>query len=111
MIFGVFIMAILTFIFVREFLAVRAFGILLLLAAEVLLCAAFLRPEFCRLFLVILAYGWIIAGMFFVGMPWILRDLIEFIVNNKFRFRSAAIAGISYGLILIFCAFLWIEAN
>ena len=42
--------------FVDEFLAVRALGILCLLAAEPLLDAAFLRPETSRLLVTVLAY-------------------------------------------------------
>ena len=48
----------LTFRYVDEFLAVRALGILLLLLAEPLIEAAFLRPEAGRLLLVALAYAW-----------------------------------------------------
>ena len=54
----------LTLKYVDEFLAVRALGMLLLLAAEPLLEAAFLRPEESRLFLVVLAYVWIVFGFF-----------------------------------------------
>ena len=49
--------------FVDEFLAVRALGILCLLAAEPLLDAAFLRPEMSRLLVTVLAYLMIVAGL------------------------------------------------
>ena len=49
--------------FVDEFLAVRALGILCLLAAEPLLDAAFLRPETSRLLVTVLAYLMIVAGL------------------------------------------------
>lgn len=104
MIVGVMVLAVLTDWYVREFLAVRALGILLLLGAEVLLCAAFLRPEVGRLLLVVLAYGWIVAGMVFVGVPWVLRDAIEYVTGGVVRMRVAAGAGALYGLALAVCA-------
>jgi hypothetical protein len=100
--------ALLTWMFVDEFLAVRALGILALLAAEPLLEAAFLRPETSRLLLVILAYAWIFAGLFLVGMPYILRDLTAWLLGNQARYRQAAVAGIVFGAAILGCAFtLW----
>jgi hypothetical protein len=100
--------AVLTWMFVDEFLAVRTLGILALLAAEPLLEAAYLRPEMSRLLLVTLAYVWILAGLFLVGMPYILRDLIAWIINKQARFCQAAIAGIVCGVAILTCAItLW----
>ncbi|PYJ22955.1 MAG: hypothetical protein DME92_02255 [Verrucomicrobia bacterium] len=53
--------------FVDEFLAVRALGILCLLAAEPLLDAAFLRYETSRLLVTVFAYLLIVAGLFWAG--------------------------------------------
>src|ERR1700677_2787209 len=72
----------LTLQYVDEFLSVRALGVLLLLVAEPLLEAAWLRPEACRLLLVVLAYIWIVAGMFWVGMPYLLRDQITWVLKS-----------------------------
>ena len=58
--------------FVEEFLAVRALGILCLLAAEPLLDAAFLRYETSRLLVTVFAYLLIVAGLFWVTMPYLL---------------------------------------
>lgn len=88
-------------LFADEFLSVRALGILLLLAAEPLLGAAFLRPEQTRLFLVILAYAWAVAGLVFVGAPYVLRDAINWVVSSPARYLGAAWAGAGYGLLLI----------
>lgn len=96
--------AVLTWKFVDEFLAVRALGILALLAANVLLDAAFFRPEISRLLLVTLAYVWIIAGLFLVGMPYILRDLIAWLLNRPANYRRAAILGVAYGVAVAICA-------
>ena len=65
---------VLTLRFVNEFLAVRALGILFLLAAEPLLEAAFLRYEPSRLFVTVFAYILIVVGLFWVTLPYLLRD-------------------------------------
>jgi hypothetical protein len=92
---------ILTWKYVDEFLAVRALGMLVLLAAEPLLEAAFLRPEVTRLFLVALVYVWIVFAMFWVGTPYTLRDQIAWITGAQKRWRAAAFAGLAYGALLI----------
>ena len=95
---------VLTILFVDEFLAVRALGILLLLAAEPLLEAAFLRPQGSRVLLTLLAYGWATMGMFWVGMPYLLRDQIGWITKTDLRWKVAAIGGIAYGVLVLGCA-------
>jgi hypothetical protein len=101
---GVPIAFILTLTFVDEFLAVRALGMLALLAAEPLLSAAFLRPESARLLLVVLAYVWLTLGLFWVGMPYILRDQIHWITKNGGRFRALTLAGLVYSVVVLVCA-------
>ena len=71
--------------FVDEFLAVRALGILCLLAAEPLLDAAFLRPETSRLLVTVLAYLMIVAGLIWVTMPYLLRDQIQWSARSAER--------------------------
>jgi hypothetical protein len=89
--------------FVGEFLAVRALGILCLLAAEPLLDAAFLRYEPSRLLVTVLAYLLILAGLFWVAIPYVLRDQINWSTRSVFRWRFLhAIAFIYGGVILTF---------
>lgn len=90
--------------YVEEFLAVRALGMLALLAAEPLLGAAFLRPETSRLLIVVLAYVWILLGLFWVGLPWVLRDQIAWLTASATRFKAAAAAGAVYGAAILVCA-------
>ncbi|MEI6491966.1 MAG: hypothetical protein WCO94_05400 [Verrucomicrobiota bacterium] len=100
--------AFLSWIYVPEFLAVRALGMILLLIAEPLLESAVLRQEPSRLLLVVLAYVWVIAGLFFVGMPYLLRDVVQWLTADRSRLRFGALAGSAYGVALVFCAlFLW----
>jgi len=92
---------VLTWKYVDEFLAVRALGMIVLLAAEPLLESAFLRPEVTRLFLVALVYVWVVFAMFWVGTPYTLRDQIAWITAAERRWRAAALAGLAYGALLI----------
>jgi len=91
----------LTWKYVEEFLAVRALGMLVILAGEPLLEAAFLRPELSRLFLVTLVFIWIVFAMFWVGMPYTLRDQIAWLTRNEKRWQFAALAGVAYGVLLM----------
>ncbi len=92
--------AYLTWRYVDEFLAVRALGMVTLLVAEPLLEAAWLRPELAHLFLVTLAYVYIVFAMFWIGMPYVLRDHVAWITKSESRWRAAALAGIVYGVVL-----------
>jgi len=97
--------SVLSWIYVPEFLAVRALGMLLLLAAEPLLESAFLKPESSRLLLVMIAYAWVIAGLFFVGMPFLLRDIISCFDHSRIRYRIGTVAGLVWGLALVIVSF------
>jgi len=96
----------LTWRYVDEFLAVRALGIFLLLLAEPLVEAAFLRPETYRLLLVIWAYALASLGMVWVGVPYILRDQIELLRRSKAAWGAAMAGGVLYGGLLAGCALL-----
>src|SRR2546421_11845579 len=91
--------------FVDEFLAVRALGILCLLAAEPLLDAAFLRYETSRLLVTVFAYLLIVAGLFWVTMPYLLRDQINWSARSNFRWRSLHAITFCYGGVLLAFAF------
>src|SRR5712691_10484731 len=91
--------------FVEEFLAIRALGILCLLAAEPLLEAAFFRYETSRLFLTVLAYLLIVAGLFWVTMPYLLRDQINWSAHSSTRLRTLHGIAAVYGLTILACAF------
>lgn len=91
-------------IWVREFLAVRALGCLMLLAASPVLYAAFLQPQTSRLLLPILAYVWIIVGMYLIGMPYLMRDWVHWLTAQPARWKAAVFAGIGYGVIMLITA-------
>ncbi len=91
--------------FVNEFLAVRALGILYLLAAEPLIDAAFLRHENSRLLLTVLAYILVVKGLFFVTMPYVMRDQIDWGTRTNGRWFSINVAVLVYGAALLGLAF------
>ncbi|OLB00581.1 MAG: hypothetical protein AUH08_08205 [Verrucomicrobia bacterium 13_2_20CM_54_12] len=91
--------------FVGEFLAVRALGILCLLAAEPLLDAAFLRYETSRLLVTVLAYLLILGGLFWVAIPYVLRDQITWTTRSTFRWRCLHAIALIYGCVILTFAF------
>src|SRR5437588_7419259 len=91
--------------FVDEFLAVRALGILCLLAAEPLLDAAFLRYEPSRLLITVFAYALIVAGLFWVAIPYVLLDQINWSTPSVFRWRCLHAIGFIYCCVCLTLAF------
>ncbi len=91
--------------FVNEFLAVRALGILYLLAAEPLIDAAFLRHENSRLLVTVFAYMLVVKGLFFVTMPYVMRDQIDWGTRTNGRWLSLNVAVLVYGAALLALAF------
>lgn len=91
-------------IYVKEFLAVRALGCLMLLVAGPVLASAFLQPQLTRLLLPTLAYVWIIAGMYFIGMPYLMRDWIAWLLAKDGRWSLAIWSGVAYGAALLVLA-------
>lgn len=87
--------------FVDEFLAVRALGILFLLGAEPLLDAAFFRMEPSRLLVTVFAYLLIVVGLFWVTMPYLLRDQINWTSRTLGRWRLTNGLALIYGATLI----------
>ena len=94
-------------VYVKEFLAVRALGALMLLVAGPVLTAAFLQPQTSRLLLPILAYVWIIVGMYFIGMPFLMRDGVNWLLAKPQRWSLAVYSGIGYGVVLLVTALLF----
>ncbi len=87
--------------FVDEFLAVRALGILCLLAAEPLLDAAFFHYESSRLVLTVFAYLLIVVGIMWVTMPYLQRDQINWSARNNMRWWSVHGIVVLYGVALL----------
>ncbi|HEX4140107.1 MAG TPA: hypothetical protein VHY09_07145 [Candidatus Methylacidiphilales bacterium] len=88
-------------IFVPGFLAPRGLGCLLLLASALILDACFLAETPWRYVLTVLAYVWVIIGMFLVYSPHYGRDAIQFLTQSPQRLRLFAWPGVVYGALII----------
>ena len=91
-------------IYVKEFLAVRGLGLLALMAAAPLLYSAYLEPPTSRLLVPIFAYIMIFKGLFWVGMPYTMRDAITWATKNDARYRLLSLGGLGYGVAVLVCA-------
>lgn len=87
--------------FVPDFLASRSLGFLLLLVANPVLEATFLHTGPVKIALAILAYAWALAGLFLVGMPYLHRDLLNWISGSPRLWNLHCWAGILYGVFLL----------
>ena len=89
---------------VRDFLAVRALGVVGLMVASPLLESAFLKDPSSRLLVPIYAYALLTASMFCVGMPYLFRDAVEWATGAKQRWTLLSLAGLGYGIATLICA-------
>jgi hypothetical protein len=89
---------------VRDFLAVRALGVVGLMVASPLLESAFLKDPGSRLLLPIYAYALLTASMFWVGMPYLFRDAVEWATATRQRWMAVSLAGLGYGIATLICA-------
>lgn len=90
---------------VRDFLAVRALGVLGLMIASPLLEAAFLKDPASRLLVPIFAYALLTKSLFWVGMPYLFRDAATWVTATDGRWKMASFAGLAYGIATLVCAF------
>ncbi len=93
--------------FVDDFLAARALGIVMLMAALPLLEAAWLQPPASRLLVVSLAYAWVLAGMVWTSSPHKMRDWLDWFLPRPALWTAALLAGFGYGAAVLACAALW----
>lgn len=89
---------------IRDFLAVRALGVLGLLTAAPLLDSAFLKDPSSRLLVPVYAYALLTASMFFVGMPYLFRDAVAWASATPQRWTLLSLAGLGYGVATLACA-------
>ncbi len=90
---------------IRDFLAVRALGVVGLMAASPLLESAFLQDPSSRLLVPIYAYALLTASLFWVGMPYLFRDAVTWVTADQKRWKMASAAGLAYGVATLVCAF------
>lgn len=90
---------------VRDFLAVRALGLLGLMVAAPLLEGAFLKDPSSRLLIPIFAYALLTKSLFWVGMPYLFRDAVTWATASSSRWMMLSCAGLAYGIATLACAF------
>ncbi|GAA5481464.1 hypothetical protein [Haloferula sargassicola] len=92
---------------IKEFLAVRALGLLGLMAAAPLLESAFLKDPQSRLLIPLWTYALIIASLYWVGMPYLFRDLVSWATARQARWKALSVVGLAYGAAIVLCALLF----
>ena len=92
---------------IKEFLAVRALGLLGLMIAAPLLDAAFLKDPQSRLLVPVFAFVLIIKSLYWVGMPYLFRDTVTWATASPKRWQMLSAAGLAYGVAVIVCALLF----
>ncbi len=90
---------------IRDFLAVRALGLLGLMIAAPLLEAAFMEDPTSRLLVPIFAYALLTKSLFWVGMPYLFRDAVTWATAEDSRWKALSYGGLVYGIAVLVCAF------
>ncbi len=96
---GFSVLAVLAFIYTPDFLAVRGLSILMLLAAEPLLYAAYMEwshPQ--RLLMVTAVYLGLTAALYLAAYPFRLRDFFDWLFRTPGRPKLIGTMVLAYGL-------------
>lgn len=87
--------------YVREFIFVRGLGLCFLMAAAPLLYAADFESASFQFVMPLFCYVMIILGLYFVGMPYLFRDGINWATASSGRWRGFSLVGLIGGLIFV----------
>jgi hypothetical protein len=94
-------LGLLTCIYVRDYLAVRGMSVCLLLLAWLTLNHTRWAESPARLILVVWAYCWVIAAMWFTVSPWRVRDLLHWFTANEQRIRLGSLLQLAFGIVVL----------
>lgn len=92
---------------VRDFLAVRALGVVGLMVAAPLMAASDFKDPETSVLIPVYAYLMIIASLYFVGMPYLFRDAVVWSTASASRWRNLCLVGLLYGIATLACALLF----
>ena len=93
-------------IFTPELLSCRAFGLLLVLVPTPMLTSAQWSLSAFRFVVIIYAYALAIIGMFYIALPYLLRDHIAWSFANPLRTRAVSAAFATLGTTLVILSFI-----
>lgn len=100
------VLAVLSFVYTPDFLAVRGLCVLILLGAEPLLQAAFMEYEHPqRLLMVTAVYLGLALAIYLAAAPYRLRDFLDWLFRSRGRVRWCGAALLAYGLATSAAAF------
>ena len=97
--------AVLSFVFVPDFLAVRGLAMMILLWAREVLDAAFLHDSETRLFLVTVVYVFIAGALYLGAWPYKIREIIVWMNNKSIRVTMLGWAFSATGLLILLLSF------
>ncbi len=87
--------------YLKDFLAVRALAVILILFGKVMLDAAFMRDETSKFLITVLAYLIIIKGMVYTAWPYLMRDGLNWVYANETRSKFIFGSGLALGIIIL----------
>lgn len=85
----------------------RALGLFLLLLGIIPLEAAFLKEPVTRILIPLWWYPVLTVAILWVAMPYLLRDWVDMLERRPRLFRTLALCGLFYGMVLLSCAILF----
>ena len=97
-----------SYVFVRDFLAVRALCILCLFYSREVLDAAFLQEPNARLFLVSIIYLLVVLSLYLGAWPYRTRDFLNWLFGNPSRSSKFGLAIAGCGLVLFGVSFTYV---
>jgi len=98
MLLGFGLVGVLTCVFVRDFLAVRGFAIVIMLLAKLMVDTARWVDTDWRLVVTTWAYALVVAGMWFTISPWRMRDLLNWGTATDRRVQIGSALRLAFGL-------------
>ncbi len=87
-------------LFTPDLLTCRAIGGLFVLLPTPMLSSAAWHPSPFRYVVIVYAYAMILAGMYYIALPWLLRDHITWSLAKPIRSRVIASSAITLGLFI-----------
>jgi hypothetical protein len=91
--------------YMRDYLAVRSLGLLILLAAKIALDASFMRHEPLKIIVPTLVYLNVLAGLFLVGLPYLFRDGAAWLASKPILWKAKWIGSLVMGVFLVALGF------